>query len=64
MKRNYKYNLTFTYDNDILMSVDCDDYWYEDYGARLVVISNTTSFYETSRMTNLQITDYEVSTKW
>ena len=49
-----KYHLTFTYDNDIIVDTDCRDYWWDDFGNTFVVVSNTTNFYEKSRMSNLQ----------
>ena len=37
-------------DNDILVNVDCRDYWWDDIRDTLVIITGTTSFYQRSRI--------------
>jgi hypothetical protein len=46
-----KYYLTFEYDR-IPVATECRDYWWDDNGKILVIVSGVTSFYEKSRISH------------
>lgn len=46
-----KYYLTFEYDN-IPIATECRDYWWDDKGEILVIVSGVTSFYQKNRISH------------
>jgi hypothetical protein len=50
-----KYYLTFKYDGDIIMNIECVDFWWESDTFVVMPTPSSKSFYNRKRMSGLEI---------
>lgn len=50
-----KYYLTFKYDGDIIVSIECVDFWWESDTFVVMQTPSSKSFYSRNKMSGLEI---------
>lgn len=55
MMNTNRYYLTFKYDGDIIMNIECVDFWWESDTFVVMPTPSSKSFYDRKRMSGLEI---------
>lgn len=55
MNMNKNFNLTFKYDGDIVVNVECVDFWWESDTLVVVPTPSSKSFYSRNKISGLEI---------